>query len=56
MIEDDYMELGDTGLVPIKDGWLLDERTGNTIDPDGRIYNKLNELVWDPFADEEYNN
>lgn len=50
-MSDDFMELGSSGLIPIKDGWLLDSLTGNRIAPDGRVYNTMNELIWDPAVE-----
>lgn len=49
---DDFMEMGDSGLVPQKDGWFLDTRTGHRISPEGEEYDKEGELVGHP--DEDY--
>lgn len=45
---DDFMEIGDTGLVPIKDGWFYNKNTRESIDPNGVIYNEDGEVVYDP--------
>jgi hypothetical protein len=52
-MEDDFMELGDSGLVPISDGWLLNTYTKETIDPEGRVYDKFGEVVFDPNLGED---
>ena len=46
--DSDFMELGDTNLVPIKDGWLLDKSSGNKIDPYGRVFDSNGEIILDP--------
>lgn len=51
---DDFMEMGDSGIVPLKDGWFLNKNTGETIDPHGVIYNKEGDVVYDP-SDEDAN-
>lgn len=51
MTDDDFMELGSTGLVPLTEGWMLDTRTGNKIAPDGRVFNAVGEMIWDPNLD-----
>lgn len=50
----DYMEIGDTGLVPLPDGWFLERYTGYTISPDGIVFDKDGEVFYDPFEN-EYN-
>ncbi|HJS83541.1 MAG TPA: hypothetical protein VJ742_11980 [Nitrososphaera sp.] len=44
----DFMELGNSGLIPLPDGWFLDQETGSRVDPEGRIYDKQGELIHDP--------
>jgi hypothetical protein len=53
--DDDWIELGDSDLVPIKDGWLYNKDTKETIDPDGRVYADDGQVVFDPeeFDDAE---
>lgn len=46
----DFMELPN-GLVPLKDGWFLERKTGNRIDPSGRVYNDIGEIIKDPTED-----
>lgn len=53
MMTDDYMELGNSGLIPIKDGWFLDSETGNKIDPSGRVFDENHKLIYDPNLIEE---
>lgn len=48
----DFMELGDSGLVPQEDGWYLDTHTGNRIAPNGCVFDSEGEIVFDP--EEEY--
>jgi hypothetical protein len=40
---DDYMELGESGLVPHKDGWFFEKSTGMFIDPDGKRHFEFKE-------------
>lgn len=47
MIDDDFIEFGETGLVPQKDGWFFNKKTGERIDPDGRVFDESGELVKD---------
>lgn len=46
------MELGESGLVPLKDGWYLEKTTGNRIDPSGRVYNTIGEIILDPTEED----
>lgn len=48
----DYMELGDSGLIPQDDGWYMEKSTGNMIDPEGRVYDASGEKVYDPSEDD----
>ena len=48
MADNDFIELGDTDLVPQEHGWFLNKRTGEKIDPHGRIYDKFGELIFEP--------
>lgn len=55
-IDDDFMEMGESGLVALGDGWILDTKTGNKRSPDGHIFNKDGEMIFkfDPInADED---
>lgn len=48
----DDMEIGDTGFVNREDGWMVNKYNGYKRDPDGRVYDSDDQLVFDP-ADEE---
>lgn len=45
--EMDYVEIGDTGLIPLEDGWFQDKHTGNKIDPEGREFTEDGDPVDD---------
>lgn len=45
---DDYMELGNSGLVAIENGWFLHVSSGNKIDPYGRVWNSKGEIIYTP--------
>lgn len=51
--EDDFMEIGETGLIPLKDGWFYNKKTKESIGPNGIIYDEHGEVVYHPFLDEE---
>lgn len=51
MNEHDHMELGDSGFVPMEDGWVKNVKTGVTIAPDGRVFNEKGDLIEDPEED-----
>lgn len=44
---EDYMEYGQ-GLISLPNGWALEKETGNRIDPDGRVFNVMGEMLWAP--------
>lgn len=50
---DDFMEIGETGLVPQKDGWFYNAATGEFIDPDGNIFTDDGDVI-DAFEEELY--
>ncbi len=50
--EDDFIEFGSTGLVPGKDGWFYNTKTGETISPDGTVYDRFGEIVSYPEEDD----
>jgi hypothetical protein len=54
--DNDFMELGDTNLVPMPDGWFLNKETGETIDPNGYVYDKSGEVIFDPFEEVDGSN
>ncbi len=41
---DDFMELGESGLVPLANGWFYEKNTGKYIDPDGKPHDKIEEV------------
>lgn len=43
--EHDKIELGETGLIPLPDGWYQNVNTNETISPDGRVFDEKGELV-----------
>jgi len=49
----DFIELGDTGLVPAEAGWFVNVISGERFDPEGRIYNRFGELIYDPNTEVE---
>ncbi len=55
-MSDDHIELGETGLVPLADGWFKNIHTNETIDPNGCVFDEKGELVFDPNdeSDDQY--
>ena len=51
--EGDYMEIGDTGWVPIKGGAFYNRYTEQTMDADGRIFDRFGELEYDPTEEDQ---
>jgi hypothetical protein len=51
--EDDYMEIGDGGWVPIGEGKYVNKFTNHTVDEMGREYDEDGNLVYDPETDTE---
>lgn len=51
--EDDFIEFGSTGWVPGRDGTFRNKETGQTMDSDGRVYDRFGELERDPTEDQE---
>ncbi len=41
----DFMELGQSSMVPIANGWWLDKITGYKISPDGEIFSATGEMI-----------
>lgn len=54
MPEDDFMELGSSGLVPRANGWYYDKVSECSIDPEGRVFDKFGECVYDPTEEDEH--
>lgn len=48
MSDGDFMEFGDSDLVPIDGGWFLNKKTKEKIDPNGRVFDQFGELIFDP--------
>lgn len=51
--DDDYMEIGNTGKVPVGEGWYEDRWNKTRIDPSGRVYDTEGELIFDPEEDDD---
>lgn len=49
--EDDFMELGESGWVPTKNGGFKNKYNGHTIDEIGREYDEDGVLIFDPNED-----
>lgn len=49
----DFIEFGETNLVPIENGWFLNKVTKDKIDPEGCVYNEAGELIFDPVVSME---
>ena len=41
----DFMEAGNSGLVPLDEGWWLHIASGNKIAPNGAIYSPAGEVI-----------
>lgn len=50
----DYIEYGDSGLIPMPDGWYYDKRNDYTIDPNGVVYDREGNIFYDPTEEDEY--
>lgn len=37
---DDFMEMGESGLIPLPDGWWLHKPSGHRISPGGDIFDR----------------
>lgn len=48
ILEDDFMEIGETGWVPVGSGVFLNRFTGHTIDECGVEYDKDGNIFYDP--------
>lgn len=46
--EDDYMEIGNSGWIPIKNGCYKNKHNGHIIDEMGKEYDEDGELIYDP--------
>jgi hypothetical protein len=50
--DDDFMELGETGWIPIGQGSYLNKYNSHTIDELGREFNEKGILIYDPLEEE----
>ena len=49
-MDEDFMEIGDTGLFPLAGGWFYNRKTNEFIDPEGNIRPEVLDLIeGDPF-------
>lgn len=46
--EDDFMEMGHTGWVPVGEGSFLNKYNGHTLDELGREFDEYGVLIYDP--------
>lgn len=46
--EDDHMEIGDSGWVPVKEGGFINKYNGHTMDENGKEFNEDGLLIFDP--------
>lgn len=49
--EDDFMELGETGWIPVGEGSYLNKYTGHTIDELGNEYDEKGIKIYSPGED-----
>jgi len=47
-LEDDYMEIGETGWIPVGQGCFLNYKNNHTIDEVGREFDENGVMVYDP--------
>lgn len=50
--EQDHMEIGDSGWIPVGEGCYLNKHTGHVIDELGREFDDKGKIIYDP--DEKY--
>lgn len=48
--EDDQMEIGTTGWIPVGEGSFMNRYNNHVIDPIGREYDQDGNLIYDPNA------
>jgi len=46
--EDDQMEIGHTGWIPVGEGMYLNKHNNHVIDPVGREFDENGNLIYDP--------
>jgi hypothetical protein len=47
-LEDDYMEIGESGWIPVGQGCFLNKNNGHTIDEIGREFDENGVVIYDP--------
>lgn len=45
---DDYMELGETGWIPVSSGYFFNKYSRHVLDEIGREYDENGNLIFDP--------
>ncbi len=50
--QDDRIEIGSSGFVTVRDGWMYNPNTRESMDPEGRIFDSDMELIYDPHEDD----
>lgn len=53
MTGEDYIEIGETGMVPQANGMFLHVASGNLIDAEGRVFTQDGILIEDPTEDND---
>lgn len=51
--EGDFMELGNSGWIPVGEGSYLNKHNGHTIDELGREYDEKGRKIYDPLEDDK---
>jgi len=52
-LENDYMEIGESGWISIGEGCFINKHTGHTIDEVGREFDQNGVILFDPEKDIE---
>jgi len=47
-IEDDFMEIGESGWIPVGEGLFRNKHTGHFMDEIGREFDSSGKLIYDP--------
>ncbi len=50
--DDDFMELGDTGWIPVGEGVYKNKYNGHIVDELGREYDQNGMLIYDPESEQ----
>lgn len=51
--DDDFMEIGDSGWVPVAEGFFKNKYNNHIIDEMGREYDENGDLIYDPESDND---